>query len=112
MAAVTMAPTQLRERAGEQSLNFLLPLMSCWCLPLAKPIPASRGALEMKFIQVSPTENRAGQRKTENGARGQRRTTSMTILRPVVGRTGTYKGHLVDLHRVVSGRNESAPTSI
>lgn len=38
----------------------------------------------MQFIQVSLTENRAGQRKMENGARGQQRTTSVTILRPAV----------------------------
>lgn len=51
---------------------------------MAKPIPASKGVLVTKFIQVSLRENEVGQRRLENGSRGQQRTTSITILRPVV----------------------------
>lgn len=45
---------QKRRQRGKKGSNFflLLPFISCWCFPLAKPILASKGALVIKFIQI------------------------------------------------------------
>ena len=43
---------------------------------------------------------------------GVHRRTGMTILRPVVWAVGTHRGHLVDLCRVMSRRDESAASPL
>ena len=65
---------------GGSNFFLLLPLI----FSLAKPIPASKGSLMVKFVSVSLAENRTEQRRMENGSRDQQRITSLTILKPVV----------------------------
>lgn len=62
----------------EEDSHFflLLTLFPCWSLPLAKPIPAGRGALVMELVEVSRTRSRSGWRRMGNGRRASQGATS------------------------------------